>query len=300
MLAGLKTLTKNATRRRRVLHIGILSERRNATTPLLPPLMIDRLPPSAQVNSAYQSPLQSPTIAPHPATGSGLNSPQFYPSPSLSTEPSFSFFRPSQHGPCPLAPTSNSNSIFEASPPPFHVPSHPSFLPLDLDQHDSWSDRLGHANFTIIPKPYHPDAADLDAIKGFCAARDQARINYTKHLARTGENYGSTSKTYAMTEAKWAEIELDWRLAFDKLTDRVFATGSSEDRVALFNLRRLPDDIPAAIPRMLDAEGKFPDLGDEDIVGPMVRETVMIRDAGEDRQGTKFWKSIAEKVGLRK
>ena len=170
-----------------------------------------------------------------------------------------------------------------------------------LEQNDAWSDRLGHANYTILPRPYQPDTASLEAIRLLRADWDQARINYTKHLARTGEHYGSTSKTYSLTEAKWAETEREWRTAYDAVVERIVANGAN-DEVATLQLQRLQDDFRATLPRMLDAEGKFPELGDQDIVGPMVRDAVMIREAqaADDRHSTsKFWKSLAGRVGLR-
>lgn len=277
--------------------VHIERERRLATTPLLPPLMTDRLPPPSQHQSAYQSPLQSPTIAPHPGPGNAdLSSAQFYPSPPLSTKPSISSFRPSQSVPSASAPTTTCTSEVSS---PTHLPN-PHFLLLDLDLHDSWSDRLGHANFTVLPKPYNPDKADVDALKALGQAWDRARVNYTKHLARTGEHYGSTSKTYSLTEAKWAETEGEWKAVYDSLVERIAATGSGDVSFAIANWRRPQDDAPAAIPRMLDAEGKFPDLGDEDIVGPMTRETAMMCEGGDERYRSRFWKSFAERVGLRK
>lgn len=129
---------------------------------------------------------------------------------------------------------------------------------------------------------------------------DLARINYTKHIVRTGEHYGMTSKTYALTEAKWAETEREWKAVHDALLDRVTALNPGKE--ALLQWDRLQDDTPTTIPKMLDAEGKFPDLGDEDIVGPMVRDAVMARDPGSDSENgaKRFWKNLAGKVGLRK
>jgi hypothetical protein len=62
--------------------------------------------------------------------------------------------------------------------------------------------------------------------------------------------------------------------------------------------KRLEETMPS-IPGMLD-EAKFPARGDEDIVGPMARDAVMVRDQSEERKGRKMWKNIIGKVGLRK
>lgn len=264
---------------------SIERERALATTPLLPPLMTE-VPSiiSSQTQSQAPSPLQSPTIAPQ--RGSELNSPVVYSTPPLSTKASFSSFRP------PLL-TSLSSPVVATSDVVCTIPHL-------LEQHDAWSDRLGHANYTILPRPYHPEAADFDNLRTLRADWDLARINYTKHIVRTGEHYGTTSKTYALTEAKWAETEREWKNAHDSLLDRVAARNPGSD--AQLRWDRLQDDTPTAIPKMLDAEGKFPDLGDEDIVGPMVRDAVMVRDPGSEAENgaKKFWKNLAGKVGLRK
>jgi hypothetical protein len=284
-------------------------DRALATTPLLPPLFTD-----SAAQPPQQSPLQSPTVAPSSAATeiqSPISShPAHQPSHSLSTKPSVSSFRP--------LPTS---------------PELPIPLPAILQDHDEWSDRLGHANFTITPQPYHPETANMEALRKLRADWDAARVNYTKHLVRTGENYGQTSKIYAMTQEKWAEIEKNWRMIHEQTMERILAvsnhaiqlTSSSRSRsrgrgrgrsgsgsaavlgrppndeiFASMQWNRLEDGAPAAVPRMLYNEGKFPARGDEDIVGPMVREAVMVRAQSEERKGSSFWKSLAGKVGLRR
>lgn len=283
-------------------------ERGMATTPLLPPLMT-----SSHNKPPPESPLQSPTVAPSSAT-TEIQSPAptltSFPRPSLSTKPSIASFR--------------------------HPPGSPEFplsLPAMLQEHDEWSDRLGHANFTITPLPYQPEIVNLEALRQLRADWDTARCNYTKHLVRTGENYGETSKIYALTEAKWAETERRWRSTHDSLMVSIVnatksappsATGSrsrsrgrgrtrassggsavlnrppADDVFAGMQWRRLEDGMPSAVPRLLDAEGKFPSRGDEDIVGPMQRDEVMLRTHSEERKGGRFWKNLAGKVGLRK
>ncbi|EON95659.1 putative only prolin and serin are matching in the corresponding protein [Phaeoacremonium minimum UCRPA7] len=211
-----------------------------------------------------------------------------YATPPLSTKPSFSSFRP------PL--------ISSLSAPVITTVDAAAALPNLLEPYDSWSDRLGHANYTIMPKPYVPEVADLDSLRLFRADWDQARVNFTKHIVRTGEHYGTTSKTYALTEAKWTETEKEWKVAHDTVMELIAAMGNSD--AAELHCMRQQDAAPAAVPRgMLDAEGKFPDLGDVDIVGPMMRDAVMVREHGiEERQNgaSRFWKNLAGKVGLRK
>lgn len=283
-------------------------ERGLATTPLLPPLMTSPLsgPPP-------ESPLQSPTIAPPSATTevpSPVPSATQFPRPSLSTKPSVSSFR------------------FGSNSPEVPIP-----LPSILQEHDEWSDRLGHANFTITPQPYQPETVNMEALQQLRNDWDAARCNYTKHLVRTGENYGETSKIYALTEAKWADIERRWRSIHDGLMSEIVQATSSapgstsasrsrsrgrgrsransggsilgrpppmDDLFADMQWKRLEDGLPSAIPRLVDADGKFPSRGDEDIVGPMQRDEVMLRTHSEERKGARFWKNLAGKVGLRK
>jgi hypothetical protein len=205
-----------------------------------------------------------------------------------------------------------------------------------LQEYDEWSDRLGHANFTITPLPYELDTINSETVTKFCQDWDAARVNYTKHLVRTGENYGQTSKIYALTEAKWAETERRWKTIYTGLarqtgTMQGFATPSmgasrsrsrgrgrgrstsasamvmgrpaNDDIFANMEWRRLDDGTPSVVPRMLealDAGGKFPGLGDEDIVGPMHRDEVMVRAESEERKSSRFWRNLAGKVGFRK
>ncbi|KAK3935385.1 hypothetical protein QBC46DRAFT_271883 [Diplogelasinospora grovesii] len=255
-------------------------ERTMATTPLLPPLLTEP-PPSSQLqtHSLQASPLQSPTVEP-PVPEAATSQP--YPTPPLSTKVSISSFR--------RGTVSSTHTEI------------PSPIPHLLENHDAWSDRLGHANFTIEPKPYSPDTPDFLTLMAFRGDWNRARINYTKHLVRTGEHYGTTSKTYALTEAKWAEIEREWRAAEDYLVRRMELAGRN-DAFATMQFRRATEDVlPAAIPRMLSDEGKFPERGDMDIVGPMVRDTVMARDGHDEKKNTHagWFKNLAEKVGLRR
>lgn len=263
---------------------SIERERALATTPLLPPLLTEAPSIASIHQSRPSSPLQSPTVAPQFSPDS--DSRASYATPPLSTKPSISSFRP------PL--------LTSLSSPTLAMSEVVVTIPNLLEQHDSWSDRLGHANYTILPRPYHATVTDLETLRTLRADWDLARINYTKHIVRTGEHYGTTSKTYALTEAKWAETEREWKAAHDSLLEAVAALNPG---IAVhLNWDRLQDDTPNNVPRMLDAEGKFPDLGDEDIVGPMVRDAVMARDPGSDSENgaKKFWKNLAGKVGLRK
>ncbi|KAL7793819.1 hypothetical protein V8C37DRAFT_409397 [Trichoderma ceciliae] len=282
---------------------GIERDRAMATTPLLPPLMTDPLGKPPQ-----PSPLQSPSIAPSSAV-TEVHSPRVVPTPrqSISSKPSMSSLR--------------QVSVMTELP----LPLPPSIL---QDQ-DEWSDRLGHANFTITPMPYEVLEITAETVTKFCDDWDAARVAYTKHLVRTGEHYGQTSKTYGMTEAKWAEIERKWKgyygdlvrqtrplapaMMISRSRSRGRGRGRSESAHPASKSKSRQDDIfaamqwrgrrgclPSAVPQMLealDAEGKFPGRGDEDIVGPMQRDAYMVRARSEEKT-PRFWKNLAEKLRL--
>jgi hypothetical protein len=273
--------------------IGAAREETFATTPLLPPLMTDILANMRDV--PMQSPLQSPSVAEvNDPWGSGnvtpidaITTPQLagIPSPPLSTKPSVSSFRRS---------TSNrpTHLIPSADIPPIHI----------ADINDEWANKLGHANFCIHPEPYVPDIFDLEACRQLRANWDLARCNYTKHLVRTGEHYGVTSKTYKLTEEKWASIDAKWRKNNDITITNTVANGS--DAFTTLKHTTLGDDssnnVMTRIPSLNDprSEGKFPQMGDEDIVGPMVQVAAQLQRT-PSKKG-KIFKFFAQKfpVGL--
>ncbi|KFY31155.1 hypothetical protein V494_07998 [Pseudogymnoascus sp. VKM F-4513 (FW-928)] len=179
------------------------------------------------------------------------------PSPPLSTKPSMSSIRRTHT----IAPVHLSTSSSDALP----------LVIADID--DKWSNTLGHANFTIHPHPYLPPHPDLEACRQLKRDWDLARCNYTKHLVRTGEHYGATSKTYLLTEEKWRETDDVWRANNDATIALTAASG--EDAFASLQHKRVGEaegNVMTKIPSLNDprCEGKFPQLGDEDIVGPMV------------------------------
>ncbi|KAK6600672.1 hypothetical protein H4I95_07654 [Botrytis cinerea] len=240
-----------------------------AGTPLLPPLMTDVL---ANAQFKMQSPLQSPSVADSSDPMSGTNTPIDFittyqlpgiPSPPLSTKPSISSFHRS---------TIRSNYIIPSS----EIPTI-----LIAEENDEWANKLGHANFVIHPEPYVPETFDLEACRQLRADWDLARCNYTKHVVRTGEHYGVTSKTYKLTEEKWAQIDLQW-MKNNELTIATTAQ-SSTDAFATLKHNTLGNssssNVMTKIPSLNDprSEGKFPQLGDEDIVGPMVQAAAQLR-----------------------
>lgn len=269
-------------------------DRRLATTPLLPPLITDSATPAP-------GPLSTGFPFPSPVEHHNQAAPQPIPAPTLRAKASVTSFRFSPTGP--------------ELPIPF-----PNLL-----NDDEWSDRLGHANFTILPTPYQPEDATMPSLKQLRQDWDLARLNYTKHLFRTGENYGETSNIYALTQEKWTEVERTWRRMHDATMERVIASvaspppqaksrsrsrGRGRDRAGSSTAlghateevlggtewRRI-DEAGPALPRMMS--DKFPSRGDEDIVGPMVRGEAL-RTESADGRGARLWKNLMKVGGLRR
>lgn len=219
-----------------------------ATTPLLPPLLGDD--PTSVVASRVQSPLQSPSVADVSQSGqycvTSATGFAGMPSPPLSSKPSVASISR------PRASTSRTVSGDSA---PFVL----------SDPNDEWANKLGHANFTIQPEPYQPVACDVDHLRQLRADWDVARCNFAKHLVRTGEHYGVTSNIYKLTEEKWECINNQWRGQHESMLSQLGAA----DGVALtLTQSHLRPREQVCIPGLHD-NAKFPEMGDEDIVGPM-------------------------------
>ncbi|KAH8730047.1 hypothetical protein GQ44DRAFT_607176 [Phaeosphaeriaceae sp. PMI808] len=220
---------------------------RYATTPLLPPVLLvncrnDDLPTS--------SPLQSPTVADGTqsvvATPAGTPPVRAHTTPPLSSKPSIASFKGARAG--------------------YAVPSSDIPPMMLADPNDKWANTLGHANFTIHPEPYIPEICDADAVRQLMTDWQQARNNFTKHQVRTAEHYGATSKYYLLTEQKWAEIDAEWKMNHDLAKAHAVSIGQELEPTSP------TEPVPMSkMPTLNDpkSEGKFPKLGDEDIVGPM-------------------------------
>ncbi|KAJ4361283.1 hypothetical protein N0V95_001985 [Ascochyta clinopodiicola] len=240
---------------------------RYATTPLLPPLLMcrDDLPTS--------SPLQSPTIA--DASQSCVPTPmgtppvRAYPTPTLSAKPSFASIKTSRPG----------YAVASADIPPMML----------ADPNDKWTNLLGHANFTILPEPYALERCDAASLRQLFADWEQARCNYAKHQVRTAEHYGVTSKHYTLTEQKWAEIDSEWRKNHELATSHAAAIGQLSPVEPMSPVEPAP---LSKMPTLNDpkSEGKFPKLGDEDVVGPMVQiaSPMMLKTPSRKRAFFKF------------
>ena len=240
---------------------------RYATTPLLPPLLMcrDDMPTS--------SPLQSPTIATASqscvATPLGTPPVRAYPTPTLSAKPSIASIRTSRPG----------YSVCSADIPPMML----------ADPDDKWTNLLGHANFTIQPEPYVPEHCDAASLRQLFADWELARCNYAKHQVRTAEHYGVTSKHYTLTEQKWAEIDAEWKRHHEVTTSHAAAQGELSPVAPMSP----PEPAPLSkMPTLNDpkSEGKFPKLGDEDVVGPMVQiaSPMMLKTPSRKRAFFKF------------
>jgi hypothetical protein len=158
-----------------------------------------------------------------------------------------------------------------------------------LDEDDAlWASKLGHADFSIHPEPYLPGVVDIDSYTEFRANWDQARTNYAKHLARTIEHYGSTSRVFNLTEEKWTSIDQSWKSHNDALSQMLAPLLAQRKDRDETKLEAAPADAVLekpvtriVIPTIDDKSGKFPELGDSDIVGPM--EVVAPRSADMQR-----------------
>lgn len=250
-----------------------------ATTPLLPPMLV-----TARFDDVpTQSPLQSPTVAMTDSmAATPIDSPQVsraFATPPLSTRPSIASFKAASVRPSPLVPSSDIPPIMLADP------------------NDKWALTLGHDNFTIQPEPYLPEVCDAQALRDLFADWEQARHNFTKHQVRMAEHNGPTSKTYQLCEQKWAEIDACWKSYHDQALERAAALGipaprhHGESTVVAIE--------PAPIPKMpaltdLKAAGKFPQLGDEDIVGPMVQVAASPMLQRESPRKRAFFRFLAD------
>ncbi|KIW05209.1 uncharacterized protein PV09_03752 [Verruconis gallopava] len=221
-----------------------------SSTPLLPPMMTSSA--EAIVEPVY-SPLQSPTIADPNKTFSMVSSTTYeaprvsaLPSPPLSSKPSISSFQRGR------------TSTFASVPdvPPMYRE----------DAVDEWSVKLGHANFTIDPAPYRPSVCDAETCQVLVMDWETARQQYFKYRARVVEHYGAGSKTFKLTEEKWRSIDAQWR------ENVAFASAQASllrgDAMPVTPVEPAPlTNMPTICDPRYD--GKFPTLGDQDIVGPM-------------------------------
>lgn len=275
-----------------VMDDGIVDREAKPTTPLLPPILTQI--PAHIREVPYQSPLQSPSVA-EPETPSAFNSPlptpriAGLPSPPLSSKPSIASFR-HQRGMPTITPSSEI--------PPMLI----------TDPNDHWADQLGHANYTIEPQPYIPEESTMTACKDVRANWEMARYNFQKHIARTGEHYGTSSKVFRLTEEKWVEIDATWKRNLEltwsciqvEPTPESATTSSSQDSERPMS-EPTPQPAPTVAPMLAPlmkmpslngpkSEGKFPMLGDDGIVGPMEQLPSIARQPQRKKRKLGFFK----------
>lgn len=179
-----------------------------------------------------------------------------------------------------LSPTEPS-SASAIAPPSATIP----FPPLSLElPDDKYSLLLGHANFTITPAPYTLPLSDsplnLESLKQLRTDWESARTSFLRHLVRTGEHYGERSEVYKLTESKWGEIDAEWSSSFSSAVSSLSSLlAISEEEIksriggsAGVDNSSAGDGVGKWECPALTQEGKWPKRGDEDIVGPMVRE----------------------------
>ena len=239
-----------------------------ASTPLLPPVMAN-LPNYVKEDVPYQSPLQSPTVAERESVFSShtpAGTPQLHslPSPPLSTKPSISSFH-RQRG--------YSQSNYSNLTPTNEIP------PMPISSvGDRWADILGHANFTITPEPYLPTRFDVGACQKLHTDWQSARWEFERHLMRTSEHYGATSRIHKLTTDKWAEIDGQWKSNHDVCMSKTAENGFEAELSQSHHSVAEPASL-INVPSLNgpNSEGKFPKLGDEDMVGPLSR-TVQYAD----------------------
>ena len=268
-----------------------------ATTPLLPPLLM-----TASVEPGpIQSPLQSPSVAGTPihissTTPAGTPQLPFLPSPPLSSKPSLASLRQRSRAGTAVQPSDV-----------------PILQSLGECEDDEWSVKLGHANFTIWPEPYSPEPVTLEAYRDFRESWEQARHNYAKHLARTGEHYGTTSKIFLLTEEKWAGVDAKWKqhnstisAAIGPILTPPSTSVTDKFDVAIVGTVLEQPPTRVVVPKINDPSGKFPDMGDEDIVGPMAvapsrnkRNPPLVDSTIQNRLSKKrnFWKFFSDILG---
>ncbi|KAL4948734.1 hypothetical protein BDW69DRAFT_88155 [Aspergillus filifer] len=245
-----------------------------ATTPLLPPFMGDDEYPVSKISSPLQSPSVADVSNPSPDANALRDRLATLPSPPLSTKPSIASFN---------RPRASTVRTVSGDIPPLTL----------SDPKDEWAIQLGHANFTIQPEPYVPEVYDVESFQQLRSQWDLAQCNFTKHLVRTGEHYGVTSKIYQLTQEKWESINREWKRHYDAMLSQVEAQNGPI--LSTIESHRDPCE-QVKIPTLHDK--KFPELGDGEIVGPMkiAPATGRCRDRSLKRNFFRFFQDLVSRV----
>ena len=110
-----------------------------------------------------------------------------------------------------------------------------------------------------------PEESNVESFRQLRTDWDAARCNFARHLVRTGEHYGVTSDIYKLTEEKWDSIDKEWKQNLELMAEQLDSSGW--ETLGLTKSAIYPCE-QVKLPRIHDNE-KFPELGDEGIVGPM-------------------------------
>lgn len=141
-------------------------------------------------------------------------------------------------------------------------------LPLAKREED-WTALLGHEDFTICPEPYIPEKITRQTRDQFLADWEQARTEYAKHQGRTETHYPKSSKTFNMTQRKWAWIDTQWREDSEIVLQELYANGG---------LSYMSPMEPAPVQTLADINDPRM-IKPVDIVGPMKVEGKRSEDA---------------------
>ena len=134
-----------------------------------------------------------------------------------------------------------------------------------------------------------PEMFDLASCRQLRTDWFAAKGQFARHLSRTSDLYSTTSKIHHLTQEKWAQIDDQWKRNYIETVARSqssHASGLSEETL---DVGPAPStELPSL--NGPKSEGKFPTLGDEGIVGPMVRE----KPPAPQKRGRKrsFWKFL--------
>lgn len=234
-----------------------------SSTPLLPPLLSDRF--IAQ-DEAQQSPLQSPSVASYSENTSLANLPLQSPVATA----------------LPTPPLSTKASVASISTHKVHR------------EPDYWSVKLGHANFEIEPAPYLPTYCTRQSCQRLLEDWECARLAYMRIATRVNEHCGPSSPTYKLTEAKWAQIDDQWRANLAQANAEAQANGEEPVQQCL------AETALSKIPSLTDPKqpAKFLNVAEDQIVGPMVQYVKPVQPPSPTTRKSGFWSILRQPTSL--
>lgn len=224
-----------------------------------------------------QSVMVEPTVCPdHQLAAMTITSPGMFSKPGEVVSPVLSG-RPSMSGAYQSHRTSQARSSSEMGP-----------SSEDESEEVKWSNRLGHADFHILPVPYLPEEYTHATCLQLLNAWDDARKKFTKHKCTTGMDFGPDSKTFRLTNEKWDWIESLWKANY--------ATARNRAMLRAIDLKFMAAE-PPPIPEMPDLDNLKSFMpGDGGIVGPMQKSHHA--PLGGRRQGRTESKTESKRASL--